>query len=354
MTASMDSDAIEEIAGRWFARKASEKWTVDDQVELDEWLQASIAHRIALLRIETGWKHAARLKALGAGVSVGTIPARGSWNGFESTDAVPVRPNECPVSVPARTRHGLWRLAAGMTMVLLVAGLSSVYWRHTTHSATYRTALGRIDTISLSDGSLATLNTDTHIDVDVNESVRRVELDHGEVFFQVTRDARRPFIVRVGDQQIVVLGTSFSVRRDGEEVRVAVTEGRVKIESVDRSGAAPSTQLEAGSQAITAATGVLVTHDTSARVAQELSWRSGYLTFQDTSLEDAVNQFNRYTAKKIVIEDPQVRTIRIGGHFRSDNVDAFLWLLKSGFPVRVEEHQDQIVLSTDERPDRSK
>jgi transmembrane sensor len=67
--------------------------------------------------------------------------------------------------------------------------------------------------------------------------------------------------------------------------------------------------------------------------------------FRDTALADAVADFNRYTARKIVIEDPAIAGIRIGGNFRSDDADAFLWLLQSGFPINVEARGDRIILT---------
>jgi transmembrane sensor len=81
-----------------------------------------------------------------------------------------------------------------------------------------------------------------------------------------------------------------------------------------------------------------------AEAEQFLSWRGGFLTFRDTPLSDAVAQFNRFQVRKLVIEDPSLATIRIGGKFRTNNLSAFLSLLQQGFPVTVEETDDRIVL----------
>src|SRR6266436_3987725 len=80
----MDSEArkserIEELASRWFARRQSAAWTDVDQTTFDAWLEEHPAHRIAYIRLDAAWNHAARLKALGAGVPAGVIPPRGSW-----------------------------------------------------------------------------------------------------------------------------------------------------------------------------------------------------------------------------------------------------------------------------------
>jgi transmembrane sensor len=79
-----------------------------------------------------------------------------------------------------------------------------------------------------------------------------------------------------------------------------------------------------------------------------LSWRTGYLIFRDMALADAIAEFNRYTVRKIVIDDPTVAAIRVSGKFRSTQFEAFVRLLEEGFPVRAHSVGDRIVL-TDSR-----
>jgi transmembrane sensor len=63
------------------------------------------------------------------------------------------------------------------------------------------------------------------------------------------------------------------------------------------------------------------------------------------SLPDAVAEFNRYNRRQLVIEDPALREIRVGGNFQSNNVDGFVRLLQAGFAVRTEERSDRIILT---------
>src|SRR3546814_8703470 len=58
---------IERIAAGWLAQRES-GWSDAEQAEFRSWLDASIAHRVAWIRQETGWQRAARLKALAAGL----------------------------------------------------------------------------------------------------------------------------------------------------------------------------------------------------------------------------------------------------------------------------------------------
>jgi transmembrane sensor len=62
-------------------------------------------------------------------------------------------------------------------------------------------------------------------------------------------------------------------------------------------------------------------------------------------LAEAVSDFNRYNTRKINIDDPTLDTIRIGGRFRSNDADAFLWLLQTGFPINVAQLSDRVSLT---------
>jgi transmembrane sensor len=227
-------------------------------------------------------------------------------------------------------------LALGL---VLVAALGWQRWPD--DRVVYQTPVGGINTVPLEDGSRATLSTDSLIRVALESNERRVELDKGEVFFDVAKDPARPFVVLAGDQRVVAVGTKFSVRRNAEGIRVVVAEGLVRLE---RAGA-KNAELPAGAVARTTGADVMVHEQATREVEQLLSWRTGHIMFRDTALAEAVAEFNRYNVRKIVIADPAIADIRLGGSFRSDNVPAFLWLLQNGFPVAVEQRDDQVVLS---------
>lgn len=364
MEARTSSADIEAAAAVWFARREGDDWSAADQAQLEVWLDASTAHRIAFIRILTSWERAGRLSALGAGVSAGSIPPRDAW-GFahsplETTPGVPREPGRgvyntafeggaagphAPAGQSSSARR-LFRHARSIAALLLVAMTAGVVWYSSTkHPDVYRTPIGAVITVPLSDGSKITLNTDTQIHVEWGPTVRRIKLDKGEAFFEVAKDAGRPFIVEIADKRVVAVGTQFEVRRDKDEMRVLVMEGIVRIEHPGISSRTPQTQLAAGSAARTAKSAVLIDQPAPAQVEQLLSWRTGYLLFRDTPLADAVADFNRYSTRKIVIEDAAIAGIRIGGNFRSDDAEAFLWLLQSGFPINAEKRGDRVILT---------
>lgn len=334
----MDSQAIEEIAMRWVVRRHDEGWTDSDQAALEEWLQASTAHRISYLRLDEAWSQAARLKALGAGLPAGVVPPRRGWSG---TNPALEAPEAARAYLPASRRY--WPAVAAV--VLLLIGGASTYWLlDRIRGDHYSTAVGGLRTLTLADGSQVTLNTNTSIHVLLRDSERRVELDRGEAFFVVAKDRARPFVVDVAGQSVIAVGTQFSVRRESDDVQVVVTEGKVNLAQAANGGSAVPTALEAGAIAHTLSKKVIVTSHTAPEVQELLAWRRGFLSFHDTPLAEAVAEFNRYNARQIVIADTAIAGILVGGNFRPTNADSFLWLLERGFPVDVEWGQERIVL----------
>ena len=75
-----------------------------------------------------------------------------------------------------------------------------------------------------------------------------------------------------------------------------------------------------------------------------LDWRDGTLAFRDTTLAEAVVEFNRFNARKLVVADPAAGALRVGGSFRWDNAEGFARLLERGFPLRAEYDASRIVL----------
>jgi transmembrane sensor len=247
----------------------------------------------------------------------------------------------CRATLTAGRRF--WPAAAAVTLLLI--GSSCAYWLlDRIRGDHYSTAIGGLRTLTLGDGSQVTLNTNTSIRVLLRDSERRIELDRGEAFFVVAKDRARPFVVDVAGQSVIAVGTQFSVRREADDVQVVVTEGKVNLAQAANGGSAAPTALGAGAIAHTLSRKVIVTSHTAPEVQELLAWRRGFLSFHDTPLAQAVAEFNRYNARQIVIADTAIAGILVGGNFRPNNAESFLWLLQRGFPVDVEWGKERIVL----------
>jgi transmembrane sensor len=331
------SEAIDEAAGDWLARRDGGAWTAADQADFECWLNASDLHRVAYLRVEHAWEEGRRLKALGAGVPAGRVPPRGHLFSpiFDPGQEPRKTIDEGRVHPGRRLR---WAAAAVATV--LVAIVAYLFQSGIFAGLHYSTPVGEVASVPLVDGSNVTLNTDSKIAVAISSRERRVYLERGEVFFEVAKDPAHAFIVEIGDKRVIAVGTKFAVRREAGNIRVVVIEGKVRVEIAQ----GPTASLTAGAVALSTDAGTLVRAGSLSDAEDDLAWLHGVLVFHETTLAEATAEFNRYNNRKIVITDSTVGALRIAGAFRSSNLDGFVRLLEQGYPIRFAQQGDQIVL----------
>jgi len=331
------SRETEQQALAWLTRQEIGPWSESDQSGLDEWLRADTAHRVTYLRLEAGWERTGRLKTFSVGAAPGVVPRPGEWR------RSPFFEHRTVSAAPSAVRRSAVKVAALAAGILLATGTAS-YLTGIFSGKVYETALGVVTSIPLSDGSSVVLNTGSKLRVSLSKKERRIELEAGEAFFDVAKDPSRPFVVQAGERTIVAVGTRFSVRKDGADIKVILTEGRVRVGPGANGGAA---ELLVPGVTVRTRNQVLVVQKSSLQEAEQaLSWRSGYLTFDKTSLADAVAEFNRYSPQRIVIDDPRLAALRISGKFRSTYAADFVQVLQKGFGVQVERVDENIHLTS--------
>jgi len=175
------------------------------------------------------------------------------------------------------------------------------------------TRIGEQRTVLLADDSRVTLNTDTRLTVAFDKSGRSVELERGEAFFEVAHDARRPFIVHVGRDQIRAIGTEFIVRRDGGRILVTLLQGKVAVTGGDAGGAKPILLTPGQRVALSGGKGAMLDRPQLDTVA---AWRRGEMILRGTPVAEAVREMNRYSKIRIEIGTPRIATAQLTGVFR--------------------------------------
>jgi transmembrane sensor len=314
-----DHRAIEARAAAWIAERDRLEdhggWTAEREAALQDWLAASTAHRVAYLRLHQAWQRADRLGACRPLPEAAARPAAGAWRPSRHAPAAAWAARAAGVAVLGLALAGLWSLTRD------------------------ESAKGERATMSMADGSRLTLNTATRLRTALTASSRTVWLDEGEAHFEVARDARRPFVVQAGEQRVTVLGTRFSVRREGQRLRVSVLEGRVRVQPERNQRGAV---LNGGDLALVEPDHVIVARRTARQLQDELAWLDGKLVFDQATLGEVAQEFNRYNRRPLVIEDEAVAGIRVGGAFDVHNVEGFARLLHNGFGLEVSVQAEQI------------
>jgi ferric-dicitrate binding protein FerR (iron transport regulator) len=144
--------------------------------------------------------------------------------------------------------------------------------------------------LKLPDGTLVWLNNASSIRYPANfsGSTRTVELT-GEAYFDVAKDASRPFIVKAGSLSVDVLGTGFDVSAYSDEPAVLTTLVKGKIR-VERNG--QQAVLVPGQQVAAAGDGGWTVKPANTEAVT--AWRDGLFNFDDADLHTALRQLARW------------------------------------------------------------
>jgi len=313
------ADTIEATAAAWLRHRQWD-WNAECEAEFNAWLTESWSHRVAFWRLEAAWNRAERLTALR--LNVIASPSR---------------------SLTEKKRPHLLKTIASVGAAVLV-GLSAMWWMSRPVERTYSTAIGDRRTITLSDGSRIELNTDTVLRVSMGSKERTAFLDGGEAYFQIKHDPSKPFVVIADNHRITDLGTKFVVRDDPDHFKIALLDGRVRLDTVGEPKQS-GILLKPGQELTSTARSTSTEYKSTEELSNELGWKRGMLIFENVSLADVASEFNRYNSKKLIIADAAAAHRTIGASFPTGNVDLFAQMARDVLHLHVEDRGTEIVIS---------
>lgn len=243
------------------------------------------------------------------------------------------------------------RIAASVT--LLIAAASVIYLLFTQHPEgnfiTEMTGSGQRTTITLSDGSVVRLNAGSVLTFPekFNSSSREVTL-HGEAFFDVIRNPKKPFVIHTATLQTAVLGTSFNIRAYDSELSAAVTvkTGRVKVmREAGRDTA--SVVLVPNEQAyFDAKTAALEKRSVSSQ--EFLAWTSEILYLDHTPMREVMHTLEKWYNIRISLETDTLGNCPISGKYKNDRLLNILEGLKfaQGIDYRFVKENEILITGT--------
>lgn len=222
-------------------------------------------------------------------------------------------------------------LVVGMTWLVLVPQGEPVQHYVAEHEP--------LQHLTLADGSALSLDAQTQVQVNLSSDRREVRLQQGHVMFAVTPDPQSPFEVLAGAARVTVVGTRFSVRYrstgwDAQAVTIAVEEGHVRVATAGSQQSDSVIDVLAGQELRVLADGAVepVTQVAASSIAP---WRKGLLRFDNTPLGLALEELERYGDTGLVIRDPVVAAMPIGGSFQIAQPQAFAAMLMQILPVKL-------------------
>lgn len=321
-TRTPETTATETQAAAWLIRLEADT-SPETLAQWREWLNEDTRGHALYVRIASGWRKTELLKSLRPLDGRVDPDLLATFPGLQPT--LPARP---PGFRPSALHVTFAAAIAMVTMVLST-------WFHVPNAehVMRRTELGGFSRTVLPDGTTVLLNTNTEIQVRFNRRVREVILTHGEALFTVAHAEGRPFEVAAGGTSVRAIGTSFVVRRVAPtSVEILVSRGRV---SVAPNSATPPLMLAAGDDTTVDASGRLATvRADSSEIDRRLAWTRGQIWLNETTLADAIAEFNRYNSRTFVIADPALASLRVGGAFAATDPKAFVAALERVFGIR--------------------
>lgn len=304
---------------RAFPLRVDEELTTDTEA----WL-ARVEARIVDLPVD-----AARLRS--SGTPVAFLPQQSGVT--------------APVALQS-SRSRVWYAAAAVAVgvALLVighTGLGGLLSRFGSSPApavaVYTTGNGERANITLPDGSLASLNVASQLEVPTTFGVgdRTLRLS-GEALFTVVHHTDAPFTVMVGHTAARVLGTTFAARRYATDSAVTITvrDGRVAVQSH---------VLVARQEAVVDSRGAVHMHPAD---LASLSFATGVLTLNDVPLRDAVVELDRWYDTDIRIADPRLASERIRASFTAGSITDLSGMLEFMFGAKVIRHGRILTLTS--------
>lgn len=208
----------------------------------------------------------------------------------------------------------------------------------------FRTDNGQRANVTLADGTEVMLNADSKIELPTEfaSDVREVHLD-GEAYFKVSKNIDKPFLVNSNQSQVRVLGTSFSVRSypEDQQVQVVVEEGRVSFGNGDEEDDQQTIleRNELGAYDISTST---VAKQKVEDMELYLSWRNGYLKFQETKMKDVAKALERRYDVEISFINSDIEQLSLTAYLKSRSLRNVLDVIAASLEITYQLNENKV------------
>ncbi|MET0637069.1 MAG: FecR domain-containing protein [Chitinophagaceae bacterium] len=296
--------------------------------QVKHWIAASAENRVHFEQLRRIWEGSAEL------APVVQVDEEQAWQRFQQR----VHP---PAKVVPINRTAVSRKVAASILLVVGAALTGYLFIFKPAStpktlAVVTTTLVRADT--LPDGSVATLNKYSSISYPskFKGTTRPVKLE-GEAFFKVTPDKEKPFIIKVNEVEVKVVGTAFNVKSSSGNTEIIVESGIVQVISGGK-----LVELKAGERVMVAKDSV------ENKVVSDDKLYNYYVsrTFicDNTPLWKLVDKLNEAYESKIIISDPRLRKLPLNVTFNEESLDMILKVVSQTLLVQVSKEDGQIII----------
>ena len=207
-----------------------------------------------------------------------------------------------------------------------------------------------IDEFTLPDGTVVALNSHSKLvfPKHFKRNIREVTLV-GEGFFDVKPNPEKPFVIRAGNAQVKVLGTSFNVSAypETETVEVVVKTGKVQVV-----GTSERTENEKNEVFLSPGEKSILFNKSNILEKTEntnpnyLAWKTHDLVFNKVPLHEVLVCLEKVYHVNIQLSEPELNDLLLEAHFDKKPIDFILNVVRLTFDLNLSVENEQYTFSS--------
>jgi transmembrane sensor len=315
---------IDETAARWFIRMQHAEPDAPERSEFEAWLIQDAQHQKAYISICDAWN------------DIDSVDHLKKLATARQTDRF-----EKQTKRAKKTKNLVATLS--VCFAIGIAGLFGYQqWQSSpTMQMASQSEKAQILTQTLDDGSQITLNANSKVQVTYYRNQRQVTLLQGEAIFNVTKDAKRPFIVDTETASVKVLGTRFAVNKLSKLIRVSVDHGSVLVESKDNA----SNIILHNNQVAEIYHGELVQFK-QGDATDYFKFATGKIVFNQADIVEIADVLSRYRQKPVRTEGSSQE--KISAVFEAKDTETFINTLPRIANISIHQSADETVIRSEQ------
>jgi ferric-dicitrate binding protein FerR (iron transport regulator) len=301
--------------------------TTNESLQVDVWLAASEVNRKHYDQLKLIWETSQNI------ANDGDVDEDAAWQRLQNRIGHQAQPTT--KTTPIYLKYWI-QLAASVILVCTVAWFMFFFRPVSLVSIHAKTS---IITDTLPDGSIITLNKASELIYPnrFTNNTRKVDLK-GEAFFKVSPDKTKPFIIKINDVTVTVVGTSFNVRTINEKTEVIVETGIVKVSRQQN-----SIELRPGERVITDRTANNFTKEINKSRLYNYYFSKEF-NCDHTPLKELVQALNNAYPSHIVIQNKSLENLQITTVFKDQSLEDILKVISETFKIEVSHQGNQTIL----------
>ncbi len=227
------------------------------------------------------------------------------------------------------------------SLAIFFTGVNSVNKNRTTLGS-ITCPKGQITSLTLFDGTTVWLNSESTIKYssDFNTNNREVYVE-GEAYFEVTHNKKIPFIVKLKKSKVQVFGTRFNVKSylESNEVEIVLLEGKVEFITDSK-----SVMLKPSEQIVFSASQGTIS-ERQVDTGKTLGWKDGKYFYTNESLENIIQQIQRWYGVEIVLENEIIRDYTFTGVIDKEKSIVYnLRTIEMTKRIKIEYNSDKVII----------